>query len=205
MHSLFEDIEEKRDKKVLINPLNNLNGKEWVFSTNSIESFVSTEDEREFNRFVVELIESRFSTNGKNSFAHHIRKAHPSPKPPQLMEKLIKFFSKENELVFDPFCGVGGTLLGASLCNRQAIGIDLNNEYLNIYKEASKYLNLSIQETHNFNSKNLNEIYELRNVEFDLILTDPPYGDMMARKKTGEAVKKKTDTSPTPFTNSSDD
>ena len=60
------------------------------------------EDEREFNRFVVELIESRFSTNGKNSYAHHIRKIHPSPKPPQLMEKLIRFFSKENELVFDP-------------------------------------------------------------------------------------------------------
>lgn len=205
MNTLFEHKEEVKAKKELINTLNNLNGKEWVFSTNSIESFVSTENEREFNKFLVELIESRFSTNGNNSFAHHIRKVHPSPKPPQLMEKLIRFFSKDNELIFDPFCGVGGTLLGASLCNRRAIGIDLNNEYLNIYKEASNFLNLSIQKTYNNNSKCLNEINDLKNVEFDLILTDPPYGDMMARKKTGEAVKKKNDTSPTPFTNSNED
>lgn len=137
MNTLFEHKEEVKAKKELINSLNNLNGKEWVFSTNSIESFVSTENEREFNKFLVELIESRFSTNGNYSFAHHIRKVHPSPKPPQLMEKLIRFFSKENELIFDPFCGVGGTLLGASLCNRKAIGIDLNNEYLNIYNSNS--------------------------------------------------------------------
>ena len=92
MNSLFEQNEVEEVKRELINPLNNLNGKEWVFSTNSIESFVSTEDEREFNRFVVELIESKFSTNGKNSYAHHIRKIHPSPKPPQLMEKTNKIF-----------------------------------------------------------------------------------------------------------------
>jgi len=205
MSTLFDNSEVRKVKKELINPLNNLNGKEWVFSTSSIESFVSTEDEREFNRFIVELIESRFSTNGRNSYAHHIRKLHPSPKPPQLMEKLIRFFSKENELVFDPFCGVGGTLLGASICNRRAIGIDLNEIYLQIYEEASKYLNLPMEKTYNLNSKYLNEIEALNNVEFDLILTDPPYGNMMARKKTGEAVKKKTDTSPTPFTNSIED
>jgi len=205
MYNLFESSEDIKEKKVLNNSLNNLNGKEWVFSTNSIESFTSTEDEREFNKFLVELIESRFSTNGKGSYAHHIRKVHPSPKPPQLIEKLIRFFSKENELVFDPFCGVGGTLLGASLCNRKAIGIDLNNEYLKIYYEANDFLQLKIQKTYNLNSKFLNEIEDLKNVEFDLILTDPPYGDMMSRKKTGESAKKKTDTSPTPFTNSSED
>ncbi len=192
-------------KKAMNNSLNNLNGKEWVCNTNSIDSFESTDDEREFNKFIVELIESRFSTNGNNSYAHHIRKVHPSPKPPQLMERLIRFFSKENELVFDPFCGVGGTLLGASLCNRRAIGIDLNNDYLKIYKDASIFLNLPIEITYNINSKNLNDVEDLKNVEFDLILTDPPYGDMMARKKTGEAAKKKTDTSPTPFTNSIED
>lgn len=130
---------------------------------------------------------------------------HPSPKPPQLMEKLIRFFSKENELVFDPFCGVGGTLIGASLCNRRAIGIDLNEKYLQIYEEASNHLNLSIEKTYNYNSKYLDKIEELNNVEFDLILTDLPYSDMMARKKTGEAVKKKLDTSPTPFTKSDND
>ena len=129
----------------------------------------------------------------------------PVPSHLNLWKKLIRFFSKENELVFDPFCGVGGTLLGASLCNRRAIGIDLNNDYLNIYQEASNFLNLTIQTTIHHNSKFLDKIEDLKKVEFDLILTDPPYGDMMARKKTGEAAKKKYDTSPTPFTDSKED
>ncbi len=207
MQTLFEKAEQKiiNSTRIITNNLNDLNGKQWVYSTSSIESFVSTFDEREFNKFIVELIETKYSTNGKDSYAHHIRKIHPSPKPPQLMQKLINFFSKENELVFDPFCGVGGTLLGATLANRRAIGIDLNSIYLEVYKESCNYLNLTSEVTFNYNSKNLNEIDELNNVEFDLILTDPPYGNMMARKKTGEAVKKKLDTSPTPFNNTNED
>ena len=37
---------------------------------------------------------------------------------------IINFFTKENEYVLDYFMGVGGTLLGASLSNRNALGID---------------------------------------------------------------------------------
>jgi len=46
---------------------------------------------------------------------------------------------------------------------------------------------------------------EIGNNKFSLILIDPPYGDMMARPKTGEAVKNGKDTSATPFTTLSND
>ena len=42
----------------------------------------------------------------------------------------------------------------------------------------------------------------LENEKISLILIDPPYGDMLSRPKTGEAVKKGKDTSATPFTDS---
>lgn len=187
------------------NSLNNLTGKEWIFNTNSIESIFSTEDEREFNKFLVEFIETRFSTSGTESYAHNIRKIHPSPKPPQLIERLIKFFSKKNETVFDPFCGVGGTLIGAELSKRKSIGIELNKEYLEVYKLACNSLNISQGMIFNANSKDLEEINELKDVEFDLILTDPPYGNMMSREKTGDAIKKKNSCKPTPFTDSCED
>ncbi len=175
----------------IYNSLNDLSGGEWTFFLNSV-------------------INTRYSTNGEEGFAHHIRKIHPSPKPPQLMQQIIEFFTKENEIVFDYFMGVGGSLLGSALCNRRAVGIDLNAEYISAYKEASKYLNLKEQKAIKGNSiellksKSKIERY-LKNEEISLVLIDPPYGDMQSRLKTGEAAKKKKDTSATPFTKLEED
>lgn len=173
------------------NKLNDLPGGQWTFFLNSV-------------------INTRFPTVGKESYAHELRKAHPSPKPPQLMRDIIEFFTKENEIVLDYFMGVGGTLIGASLCGRKAIGIDLNTKYIDIYKLANEILGLKEQITLVGDSINLlSEGEMIRNLlkkkKVSLILIDPPYGDMLAREKTGEAVKKNEDTSPTPFTNLSTD
>ena len=168
------------------NKLNDLPGGQWTFFLNSV-------------------INTRFPTNGVEAYAHDIRKIHPSPKPPQLMRDIIEFFTKENEVVLDYFMGVGGTLLGASLCNRNAIGIDLNQKYIDTYKEANKALGLKEQVTLLGDSiqllKSGKEIDGLlKNKKASLVLIDPPYGDMLAREKTGEAIKKNQDSSPTPFT-----
>ena len=168
------------------NKLNDLPGGQWTYFLNSV-------------------VNTRFPTNGKEAFAHHIRKIHPSPKPPQLMREIIEFFTKENELVLDYFMGVGGSLLGASLVNRRALGIDLNPAYLAAYKKASQELGLNEQTVLLGDSiellKDRKEIEDfLRGEKFSLILIDPPYGDMLAREKTGEAIKKNKDSSPTPFT-----
>ncbi len=185
-------IQTSNGKKYHIkNPLNDLSGGEWTFFLNSV-------------------INTRFLTNGEESYAHHIRNIHPSPKPPQLMEEIIRFFTKENELVFDYFMGVGGTLLGASLSDRRAIGIDLEKNYIKAYKRANKELGLKEQVAIQGDSieilSNPNKLKDILKKElFSLILIDPPYGDMMAREKTGEALKKGKDTSATPFTNLAND
>lgn len=169
------------------NKLNDLNGGEWAFFLNSV-------------------VNTRYTTGGEEGYAHHIRKIHPSPKPPQLMKQIIEFFTKENEIVFDYFMGVGGSLLGSSLSNRRAIGIDLSDKFINAYKEANEYLNLKEQITIQADSIEFlkqNQLQQyLNNEELSLILIDPPYGDMLSRPKTGEAVKKGGDTSATPFTDS---
>ena len=151
------------------NSLNDLTGKEWLYNTNSIESFETEKWERELNKFIIDLIETRYSTKGEDSFAHHIRKEHPTPKPPQLMERLVRFFSKKNELVFDPFMGVGGTLLASSISERKSVGIDLSKRYIEIYKEANKYLKLKEQHCIVGDSKKINDNKFLKNRTFDLI------------------------------------
>ena len=173
------------------NRLNDLSGGEWTFFLNSV-------------------INTRYPTTGEDGFAHHIRKEHPSPKPPQLMEEIIKFFTKEGELVFDYFMGVGGSLLGASMCNRKAIGIDLSDKYIDLYKKANKFLELKEQTTIKadsidfLNNKTLVNEY-IKNEEASLILIDPPYGDMLSRVRTGESLKKTGKLSSTPFTDSQED
>lgn len=172
------------------NPLNDLSGGEWL-------------------KFTSSAFQTRYNTSGSDSYAHSIRKTHPTPKPPQLMKEIIEFFTKENELVFDYFMGVGGTLLGASLCNRQAIGIDLNEEYVDVYKKANEHLGLVEQDAFCGDSLSLLENKEfmksiLVDRKISLVLLDPPYSNMMSKEKTGADIIK-YGVSATPFTKFDED
>lgn len=172
-------------KYQLNNPLNDLPATEWLNFTTSV-----------FNTF--------YATNGAESYAHDIRKIHPSPKPPQLMRDIISFFTKEGEIVLDYFMGVGGSLLGAGLSNRRAIGIDLNKAYIEGYKKAAEELGLPIFPTISGDCiECLGDNTLMQNVTGDekvsLVLIDPPYGDMMSREKTGADIHVYGNVS-TPFT-----
>jgi len=57
----------------------------------------------------------------------HIHGIHPYPARmiPQIARKLIKLYSKPDDIVLDPFCGSGSVLAEAN----RAIGIDINPLY----------------------------------------------------------------------------
>lgn len=57
---------------------------------------------------------------------------HPTQKPVKLMKALIELTTKENQIVLDPFCGSGSTLIAAKELNRNYIGIELDENYYNI-------------------------------------------------------------------------
>jgi len=58
---------------------------------------------------------------------------HPTEKPEDLIEELIKNSTQEGELVLDPFCGSGSTLRAALKCNRRSVGFELEERW---YKYA---------------------------------------------------------------------
>ena len=141
------------------NKLNDLTGSEWKFSTKSV-------------------INKAYPIN----MQHKLRSQHGGQKPPQLCEDIIKIFTKKGMIVLDPFMGVGGTLLGASLCSRKAIGIDITEKWIEIYKKVSELEKLEIQETYCGDSFKI--LDKIKNESVDFILTDVPYWDMDSREHT---------------------
>lgn len=56
-------------------------------------------------------------------------KLHPTQKPVPALKPLIECFTKPGDLVFDPFCGSGSTLLAAKILKRRYLGIELDANY----------------------------------------------------------------------------
>ncbi|MFP4057627.1 MAG: TRM11 family SAM-dependent methyltransferase [Candidatus Brocadiia bacterium] len=141
------------------NKLNALSGNEWLYFTKSV-----------------------LRTSYPRAYGHRRRREHGANKPPQLMEHIIRFFTKPGQSVLDPFCGVGGTLLGASLCDRVATGIELNPRWLEVYRQVCEEEGLEPQET--LAGDCLRVLPELarQGRQFHFVATDPPYS--IALEKT---------------------
>ena len=170
------------------NQLNDLTGKEWVFFTNSVWI-------------------TGFSPTAKENVGLRFRKIHPSPKPPALMKEIIEFFTKSDGKILDPFCGVGGTHLGAALAsgNRTVVGIELEKKYIEAYKAVCKAEDMREMVMIQDDAKNMMLHPEIANVTFDLVITDPPYSDMMGKERTGQRKKLYNDSTPKPYTDSESD
>jgi len=64
-----------------------------------------------------------------------IRKIHPTQKPVKLIEKLIEIFSDENDVVIDPCCGSGSTLIACSNKKRKGFGFEIKKDFFKMAKE----------------------------------------------------------------------
>ncbi|GMU95410.1 DNA-methyltransferase [Ignavibacterium album] len=65
---------------------------------------------------------------------------HPTQKPEKLLAKVILASSKEGDFIFDPFCGVGTSLVVAKKLNRKYCGVEIEQKYALL---AMKRLNLA--------------------------------------------------------------
>lgn len=84
-------------------------------------------------------------------------KNHSATFPLSLPSWFIKLFTKEEDLVLDPFLGSGTTSISASLLGRNSIGIELLPEYYNI---AIKRFKEETNKNHKDISEEINKIEE---------------------------------------------
>lgn len=54
---------------------------------------------------------------------------HPTQKPVSGLLPVVRTFSRRNDVVLDPFCGSGSTLVAAEQLGRRYIGVELDAEY----------------------------------------------------------------------------
>ncbi len=56
-------------------------------------------------------------------------KKHPAPYPLELAYRLVRMFSFHGDTVLDPFCGTGTTMLASMKCDRNSVGIEIDESY----------------------------------------------------------------------------
>lgn len=154
--------------------LNDLDGKEWIYNS-----------------------KSWFTLKYKSRNEKEVQ--HPAKYPEELAERFISYFTKKGEWVLDPFAGVGSTLvackylknLKGELCSRNAVGIELSQKYalLSTSRLSQKTLEDSgKQYIINGDSSRIDELLKIKFTEipkFSLIMTSPPYWNMIKKSRGG--------------------
>jgi DNA modification methylase len=146
--------------------INDLTAREWLFRCKSVMR-------RSF---------------GTGKYAHKTRRAHnKSCKPPELCKDLTENLSCKGDVVFDPFSGTGGVILGIQMAERQAMGTELSPVQVNCYKDACEEIG-NLFGSFNPDAVKVGSFFDLyENCEepfADMILTDPPWFDLDKRKKS---------------------
>jgi len=87
----------------------------------------------------------KFNNNGKMVFNcidyprdTKTEKIHPTQKPVELLETIIRLFTDKGDVVIDPVAGSGTTLMAAENCDRKAYGFEIKK---NFYKNAMRLIN----------------------------------------------------------------
>jgi DNA modification methylase len=119
---------------------------------------------------------------------------HPAVFPIGLPKKCIEFFTHKGELVLDPFLGSGTTLLAARDTGRNAVGFDLNKNYIDF---AEKRLSQSQLEL-NFGDDTeqiaicddaINIPKYLNKNTVALTVTSPPYANLLNHERLNKSIR----------------
>ncbi|MGB4594445.1 MAG: DNA methyltransferase [Anaerolineaceae bacterium] len=116
------------------------------------------------------------------------KEVHPATFPISLSKKIISLFSHEGELVIDPFVGSGTTLVAAKDLNRNAVGFDLLDKYVDLSNSRVNQQSL-YSETKQLAIKadaiDIDNYFEPETVA--LIWTSPPYANLLNRKRLNKS------------------
>lgn len=99
---------------------------------------------------------------------------------PQIPRNIILRYSKPGDLVLDPMCGSGTTLIECKLLGRNAIGLDINPQSVKLTKDNLDFtvddkdkVKIEVQQG------DARDLSDIKDDSIDLIATHPPYVDII--------------------------
>ena len=69
---------------------------------------------------------------------HKEKTIHPCQFPISLVDRLVKSLSNENDIILDPFLGVGTTVISAIKNKRKGVGAEIDEKYYNLSVNRTK-------------------------------------------------------------------
>jgi DNA modification methylase len=120
-----------------------------------------------------------------------MKNGHPATFPDELAEQFIKFFTKKNQWVIDPFGGMASTLVAARKIGRNSVGVELYEHFVELGKLR---LSQTSGESKAFfllgDSRFLKSVLDEHDLpEMDFCLSSPPYWSQLGR--TSERQQKR--------------
>lgn len=120
------------------------------------------------------------------------KKIHPAVFPIAMAKRVIEQFTHKGELVIDPFSGSGTTLVAAKDLERNAVGFDLKQEYVEL---ANSRLADNLADIVSDNpSRQLAVCEDARNIvkriapgTVKLAFTSPPYANILNRERKNKS------------------
>lgn len=108
----------------------------------------------------------KFNNNGKMIFNWFnwerdttSPKLHPTQKPISLLKKLIEIFTDEEDVVIDPCCGSGSTLIASRNLKRKSYGFEIEKDF---YNKANEWINgLPDEEERKLKQEGIQNIFDI--------------------------------------------
>jgi len=163
--ALFTELDNMRVEVDPRNQLNDLTATEWLPETVSV------------------WVQKGLGASHADA---QIERQHPAPFSFTDVARLIRFFTKRNAVVLDPFVGVGSTLKACALNERFGIGIELNPRYVRLtHERLLRELPDSIASNHNqkvIQGDAREVLPQLLENSVDFVVTSPPYGNILHKE-----------------------
>ena len=202
------------------NRLNDLSNKEWMISTKSVWKSETINDnidilgEDEWQAFSEWLIEIKGVETAEKILDQilpsviysrppsrdKLKSQHPATFAETDIERLLRFFTKQDQRVLDPFVGSGSTLIACKATNRNGVGIELVPRWAEIARKRVSgddlplFRNIEIEEGYpqQIIDGDAREIMcTLGDETFDFIVTSPPYWKILHKDKDHKVIRER--------------